>query len=135
MNIQEVSGEKTKPNKLKIIGTTLLFCLVLVSCGSNESTSNEVSLQNKLSDLSPADTSATAYKRACYWANEGSLILMNEKMKEANDLAVQEGKLPVLGVAQAMDFVTRKGIPQAQKQWEMVKSFCDATGVFIFDGE
>ncbi len=126
------SQQKTFKNFVVVVFATLM----LVSCGSNNSNQGEVSqtqtkIHDDLSELTPAKSSVDAYKRSCYWANEGALILMNQRMLEGNALARLEGKLPVLGVEQSMDYVLRKGIPRSPAQWAMIKSFCDATGVFV----
>ncbi len=114
----------------------LLFISITVASCSNESaeeTQQESTVkENPLASLTYAENSSDAYKRACYWGGEDSNIFMYQRMQEGNELAEQEGKLPILGVEQAMEVVLRKGEPQAKKEYKMVKEFCAKLG-FTFN--
>ncbi len=114
----------------------LLFISITVASCSNESaeeTQKESTVkENPLASLTYAENSSDAYKRACYWGSENSNIFMYQRMQEGNELAEQEGKLPILGVEQAMEVVLRKGEPQAKKEYKMVKEFCAKLG-FTFN--
>ncbi len=86
---------------------------------------------NPLAALTFAENSSDAYNRACYWLNEGNNIFGFERIKEGNELARSEGKLPALGVEQAMETVFREGEPQAVEEYQMVKDFCQTIGIPI----
>jgi hypothetical protein len=58
---------------------------------------------------------------------------MYERMKEGNELAELEGKLPVLGVEQAMGIVLQEGEPQAPEEYAMIKDFCNVLGFPFID--
>lgn len=119
----------------KAIFITLLSLLV-ASCSSNssgESKEETSKSENPLAELTFAENSSDAYNRSCYWGSEGNNIFMYQRMQEGNELAEQEGKLPILGVEQAMDTVLRKGEPQAKKEYQMVKEFCSKLGFTFKD--
>jgi len=113
-----------------------LLSLLAASCSSNssgESAGETFKSGNPLAELTFAKNSSDAYKRSCYWGSEGSNIFMYQRMQEGNDLAEQEGKLPILGVEQAMGTVLQKGEPQAKKEYQMVKEFCSKLGFTFKD--
>jgi hypothetical protein len=114
----------------------LLFISITVASCSNESAEESQQestvAENPLAALTYADNSSDAYKRSCYWGSENNNIFMYQRMQEGNELAEQEGKLPILGVEQAMEVVLRKGEPQAKKEYKMVKEFCAKLG-FTFN--
>ena len=112
----------------------LSISFFLASCSSapkaseDQSASSEV---NPLAELSSATSSSDAYNRACYWLGQGDNILGLQRIKEGNQMAASEGKLPVLGVEQAMETVLTKGEPQAVDEYQLVKDFCSKLGFFI----
>jgi hypothetical protein len=108
-----------------------LLTIFLVGCSSSSESNSEMesnSDANPLAALTFAENSSDAYNRACYWLNEGNNIFGFERIKEGNELARSEGKLPVLGVEQAMETVFREGEPQAVEEYQMVKDFCRGIG-------
>ena len=111
--------------------TLILLALFLAGCsGTSESNqeSESGSNSNPLAELTFAENSSDAYKRACYWLKEGDNIFGFERIKEGNELARGEGKLPLLGVEQAMEKVFREGEPQAVEEHQVVKDFCRGIG-------
>jgi hypothetical protein len=122
--------------KVSFLVAILLSVSIFTSC-SNQSadvdTQDSAAAQNPLAEMTFATDSTDAYRRACYWGSEGDNIFIYTRIKEGNELAVQEGKLPMSGLEQAMEIVLRKGIPQAPEQYEMVKSFCADLGFPFLD--
>jgi hypothetical protein len=116
---------------LKKFFALALLTIFLVGCSSSSESNSEMessSDTNPLAALTFAENSSDAYNRACYWLNEGDNIFGFERIKEGNELARSEGKLPVLGVEQAMETVFREGEPQAVEEYQMVKDFCRGIG-------
>jgi len=112
----------------------ILITLFLAGCSATSDSAGESessSDTNPLSALTFAENSSDAYSRACYWLKEGNNIFGFERIKEGNELARSEGKLPALGVEQAMETVFREGEPQAVEEYLMVKDFCRAIGFEI----
>ena len=112
----------------------ILVTLFLAGCSATSDSAGESesnSDTNPLSALTFAENSSDAYNRACYWLKEGDNIFGFERIKEGNELARSEGKLPILGVEQAMETVFREGEPQAVEEYQMVKDFCRAIGFEI----
>jgi hypothetical protein len=119
------------PKKVILLVTAFTAVSIFTSC-SNQSADvdnqDSADAQNPLAEMTFATDSNDAYRRACYWGREGTNIFLYTRIKEGNELAVQEGKLPLAGLEQAMDIVLQKGEPQAPEQYEMVKSFCADLG-------
>ncbi len=112
----------------------VLLTLFLAGCSSSSESTSEMESDadaNPLAALTFAENSSDAYNRACYWLNEGNNIFGFERIKEGNELARSEGKLPALGVEQAMETVFREGEPQAVEEYQMVKDFCQTIGIPI----
>jgi hypothetical protein len=125
LNLGSVRG------KLAFAAAIVLSISALTSCSSQSSedeTQASAPTENPLAELSFANDSSDAYKRACYWGSQGENIFLWDRIKEGNRLAQEEGRLPLAGLEQAMDTVIQKGIPQAPKEYEMVKSFCADLG-------
>jgi len=123
---------------MKFKNTLGVFLTVLLLTGCSNSSSSDTAEEtstpeNPLAALTAADNSTNAYERACYWGSQGDNIFMFERIKEGNELAVSEGKLPVRGVENAMEIVLRKGEPQAPDEYEMVKDFCMKIGIPLGD--
>jgi outer membrane PBP1 activator LpoA protein len=111
--------------------TLILIALILAGCSANSDSNEEAqtsSNSNPLAELTFAENSSDAYKRACYWLKAGDNIFGFERIKEGNELARSEGKLPLLGVEQAMEKVFREGEPQAVEEHQVVKDFCRGIG-------
>lgn len=109
----------------------ILMTLCLVGCSATSDSGGESEPNsdiNPLAELTFAEDSSDAFNRACYWLKEGNNIFGLERIKEGNELATSEGKLPVLGVEQAMEVVLREGEPQAVQEHQIVKDFCRGIG-------
>lgn len=120
--------------KIKSFFVSIFVALIVAGCSSTSDTSVEANSspdENPLAQLTFADNSSDAFNRACYWLKEGNNIFGYERIKEGNELSRSEGKLPVLGVEQAMEIVFRNGEPQAIEEYQMVKDFCLALGFSI----
>jgi hypothetical protein len=122
---------------MKMIKNVFLLASIsflLASCSSapnsveDQSSSSEL---NPLAELTNATSSSDAYNRACYWLKEGDNILGFQRIQEGNTLATSEGKLPLLGVEQAMETVLNQGEPQAIDEYQVVKDFCSNLGFLI----
>jgi hypothetical protein len=120
---------------MKMIKNVFLLASIsflLASCSSapnsveDESSSSQL---NPLAELTNATSSSDAYNRACYWLKEGDNILGLQRIQEGNALATSEGKLPLLGVEQAMETVLNQGEPQAIDEYQIVKDFCSNLGI------
>lgn len=110
----------------------ILSLSIVTSCSSqntDEVLEEPTVSQNPLAELTFATDSSDAYKRACYWGSQGNNIFLYDRIKEGNELAEQEGKLPLAGLEQAMGIVLQKGEPQAPEELELVKSFCTGLGI------
>jgi hypothetical protein len=116
--------------KAVFLAAALLSVSVLTSCSSESADDvqeSSVSV-NPLAEMTFATDSSDAYRRACYWGSQGDNIFLYERIKEGNALAVQEGKLPLAGLEQAMAKVFQEGEPQAPEEYAMVKDFCSNLG-------
>ena len=116
--------------KASFLVAALQSVSVLTSCSSesaNDVQESAVSV-NPLAELTFATDSRDAYKRSCYWGSQGDNIFMLQRMTEGNELAAQEGKLPLAGLEQAMEIVLQEGEPQAPKEYAMIKDFCANLG-------
>jgi hypothetical protein len=119
---------------LKKFFVLVLVTVFLAGCSSSSESNSDLETNsdaNPLAALTFAENSSDAYSRACYWINDGNNIFGLERLREGNELARNEGKLPVLGVEQAMETVFREGEPQAVEEYQMVKDFCRAIGMPI----
>ena len=127
---------KIRVRKSLAILAFILSASIITSC-SNQSadvdTQDSAEAQNPLAAMTFATDSSDAYNRACYWGSEGDNIFLFERIKEGNSLAEQEGKLPLVGLEQAMEIVLREGEPQAPEEYEMVKGFCADLGFPFLD--
>lgn len=127
---------KLKARKSLALIALILSVSILTSCsdqsGDTELEDSAVS-QNPLAELTFATDSSDAYRRACYWGSQGNNIFLYDRIKEGNQLAVQEGKLPLAGLEQAMEIVFQKGEPQAPEEYEIVKNFCAGLGIPLND--
>ena len=127
---------KLKARKSLALIALILSASILTSCsdqsGDTELEDSAVS-QNPLAELTFATDSSDAYRRACYWGSQGDNIFLYDRIKEGNQLAVQEGKLPLAGLEQAMEIVFQKGEPQAPEEYEIVKNFCAGLGIPLND--
>lgn len=127
---------KLKARKSLALIALILSVSILTSCsdqsGDTELEDSAVS-QNPLAELTFATDSSDAYRRACYWGSQGDNIFLYDRIKEGNQLAVQEGKLPLAGLEQAMEIVFQKGEPQAPEEYEIVKNFCAGLGIPLND--
>ena len=138
LSVEELSHTMNpfSSRKVVLIATALLSVSVLTSCSD---ASNDVAIeesavsQNSLAEMTFASSSSDAYRRACYWGSQGDNIFLFERIKEGNVLAVQEGKLPLAGLEQAMEKVFREGEPQAPEEYKMVKDFCAGLGFSFID--
>ena len=118
-------------NNLRKSFTLILLAFFLAGCSGTSESNQEAetnSNSNPLAELTFAESSSDAYKRACYWLKEGDNIFGFERIKEGNELARSEGRMPLLGVEQAMEKVFRKGEPQAVEEHQVVKDFCRGIG-------
>ena len=127
---------KLKARKSLALIALILSVSILTACsdqsGDTELEDSAVS-QNPLAELTFATDSSDAYRRACYWGSQGDNIFLYDRIKEGNQLAVQEGKLPLAGLEQAMEIVFQKGEPQAPEEYEIVKNFCAGLGIPLND--
>ncbi len=127
---------KLKARKSLALIALILSVSILTSCsdqsGDTELEDSAVS-QNPLAELTFATDSSDAYRRACYWGSQGDNIFLYDRIKEGNQLAAQEGKLPLAGLEQAMEIVFQKGEPQAPEEYEIVKNFCAGLGIPLND--
>ena len=116
--------------KASFLLATLLSVSVLTSCSSESADDVQESAVsvNPLAELTFATNSSDAYNRSCYWGSQGNNIFMYQRMTEGNELAIQEGKLPIAGVEQAMGIVLQEGEPQAPTEYAMIKDFCSNLG-------
>jgi hypothetical protein len=121
--------------KASFLLAALLSVSVLTSCSGESADDVQESAVsvNPLAEMTFATSSSDAYNRACYWGSQGDNIFMYERMKEGNELAELEGKLPVLGVEQAMGIVLQEGEPQAPEEYAMIKDFCNVLGFPFID--
>lgn len=116
--------------KAGFLVVALLSVSVMTSCSSESADDVQepaVSV-NPLAEMTFATSSSDAYKRSCYWGSQGDNIFMLQRMTEGNELAVQEGKLPLAGLQQAMEIVLQEGEPQAPEEYAMIKDFCSNLG-------
>ncbi len=123
-------------NRVVVALVAVVLLSLMSSCSSQKSDldSQESSGNaNPLAELTFASDSTDAYNRACYWGSQGDNIFMLQRIQEGNELAEQEGKLPVLGVEQAMSVVLQKGEPGAPKEYEIVRGFCESIGIPLND--
>jgi len=118
MNIQRFS------KKASFLLAALLSLSVLTSCSSESADDVQESAVsvNPLAELTFATNSSDAYNRSCYWGSQGNNIFMYQRMTEGNELAIQEGKLPIAGI------VLQEGEPQAPEEYAMIKDFCSTLG-------
>ena len=116
--------------KASFLVAALLSVSVLTSCSSESADDVQESAVsvNPLAEMTFARSSSDAYKRSCYWGSQGDNIFMLQRMTEGNELAVQEGKLPLAGLEQAMEIVLQEGEPQAPEEYAMIKDFCSNLG-------
>ncbi|CAB4651232.1 unannotated protein [freshwater metagenome] len=116
--------------KASFLVAALLSVSVLTSCSSESADDVQESAVsvNPLAEMTFATSSSDAYKRSCYWGSQGDNIFMLQRMTEGNELAVQEGKLPLAGLEQAMEIVLQEGEPQAPEEYAMIKDFCSNLG-------
>jgi hypothetical protein len=116
--------------KAVFLAAALLSVSVLTSCSreSADDVQESAASVNPLAELTFAANSNDAYNRSCYWGSQGNNIFMYQRMTEGNELAIQEGKLPIAGVEQAMGIVLQEGEPQAPEEYAMVKDFCSNLG-------
>jgi hypothetical protein len=116
--------------KAVFLTVALLSVSVLTSCSSESADDVQESAVsvNPLAEMTFATDSSDAYRRACYWGSQGDNIFLYERIKEGNALAVQEGKLPLAGLEQAMGIVLQEGEPQAPEEYAMIKDFCSNLG-------
>ena len=116
--------------KAVFLTVALLSVSVLTSCSSESADDVQESAVsvNPLAEMTFATDSSDAYRRACYWGSQGNNIFMYQRMTEGNELAIQEGKLPIAGVEQAMGIVLQEGEPQAPEEYAMIKDFCSNLG-------
>jgi hypothetical protein len=116
--------------KASFLLAALLSLSVLTSCSSESADDVQESAVsvNPLAELTFATNSSDAYNRSCYWGSQGNNIFMYQRMTEGNELAIQEGKLPIAGVEQAMGIVLQEGEPQAPEEYAMIKDFCSILG-------
>ena len=118
--------------KTSAILALLLSVSILTSCSDQSGDADledSAVTQNPLAELTFAADSSDAYRRACYWGSQGDNIFLYDRIKEGNQLAVQEGKLPLAGLEQAMGIVFQTGEPQAPEEYEIVKNFCAGLGI------
>lgn len=114
----------------KIITALVISCLT-AGCSATSTSSgqeNSTSDGDPLAELTFAQNSSEAFNRACYWLKEGNNIFGLERIREGNELSRSEGKLPVIGVEQAMEIVFREGELQAVQEHQIVKDFCRGIG-------
>lgn len=116
--------------KTSFLVAALLSVSVLTSCSSESADDVQESAVsvNPLAEMTFATSSSDAYNRSCYWGSQGDNIFMLQRMTEGNELAVQEGKLPLAGLEQAMEIVLQEGEPQAPEEYAMIKDFCSNLG-------
>lgn len=99
--------------RLPFVSITLLSCLGFLTACSNSSentqTADETAVINQEDYLRYAVNSLDAYKIACYAIKDGDWIIASQKWAEGDDLSEQEGKLPALGLSQAMEIRLREG--------------------------
>ncbi len=116
--------------KTSFLVAALLSVSVLTSCSSESADDVQESAVsvNPLAEMTFATSSSDAYNRSCYWGSQGDNIFMLQRMTEGNELAVQEGKLPLAGLEQAMETVLQEGEPQAPEEYAMIKDFCSNLG-------
>ncbi len=92
---------------------TLLSCLGFLTACSNSSentqAADETAVINQEDYLRFAVNSLDAYKIACYAIKDGDWIIASQKWAEGDDLSEQEGKLPAVGLTQAMEIRLREG--------------------------
>jgi hypothetical protein len=121
--------------KASFLLAALLSLSVLTSCSSESADDVQESAVsvNPLAELTFATNSSDAYNRSCYWGSQGNNIFMYQRMTEGNELAIQEGKLPIAGVEQAMGIVLQEGEPQAPEEYAMIKDFCSNLGFQFID--
>lgn len=105
--------EKEYMTKRKLIVPAIVICLLTLSaCGQSKVESKTSSEPAAITDddyLRFAENSSDAFRIACHAARNHEWIFANEKWKEGNDLSEGEGKLPILGIMQALDVILKSG--------------------------
>lgn len=115
------------------VAAFLTLPLMLSACVTQTNSADDFS--NSTANVEPtisdedytryATSSDEGYKIVCFAWAEGEVLIAQVKLKEANQLAQQEGKLPVAGVEQALDVVVAKGYANQPDAVALVNGFCD----------